>query len=971
MWANILFSIAFFSACAAAILPGIPLKTRYICTLLLIFLSAVTFLSLRFQRKKPVLLLWISSRMAEIRYFFFSFFLFMLAFFVLYWTPEKGITVSYSPSLEPVSSGTMPSLESPSSKNERQIRIDLDSFDIQPTHLPFSFLSQAKGTITYSASFYLSKPLETILFFVSHGNADWTIDELHLARFNANELSRYQLIQHSLQPGIHSLRCTLHAASPIPWISVQSGMKEPLRGPFFDSSAPASVFFLRIQKTITYFFFLLAFFFLIPFLNNFLIWFHDFAYRNRAFFILLGFVAGITIFVLIRLQFAVHTNREYEADEAAFGLMSQRLLEGQSPPLFHYGQKYQGSLEAYPLALSMLYSKTVAAGLHMLPLIWCVGFLLITGITFWRFGNMYLALAACLCLGIGGLHFHWIFSKCWFGYSFSLLSGSILWAIALLGWSKLRLSPGWAALWGLTAGFSFYQLPLSLPFILFSGILNSLSFIRIVTSHYFSSLKQSSRRKLFVSSFLRSGLFISLLFFFLASFPYWGGFILQGDTGALQFIVKGRELAPPRIQQENPFVDRFLCECLPALLGMRAPYDHLNDLPSIYFPAFPPLLFVVSVILFPFYSKRSFSDFAIFSGFRIRTLVFLFALFVMLLVTLSPFGIWPWYAIPLYWVLPLFLFGFLRFAWSLSPSISAVAGFLFFLSALSAFKDYNPLFHQPSSLSYDGLRIPNHNLDIHALLNEKNIRFLLCDQGYDFSPGVAGRDWLGESLLLESNNTIPVDRRSRRAPECAQELLRSSRVGYLLHQDFYYNNPSPGENAQLYSPLSLGIFDTLFGPEYLDYERYVIAPYILYLPRPYRTVFDKSDYLLAASNPIYLLAAADHNLGFRGDGRNAYWSSDIIPEEGCFLRVTFPSPRPVQNLLLFHGSKISDRTRDNLVFIRQEDGILYNVGKLTYHPQILSSVLKLHNQIVTNEIEIRVSKPVEKNWWTIYEFWIY
>ncbi|MBN2326552.1 MAG: hypothetical protein JXR73_05305 [Candidatus Omnitrophica bacterium] len=947
--------MAFILAASAMVVPSFLLRTRFLVVFFCAVYMILFYFSQSIQKKKPAFLDWISRIDPLKNRIFPGAFLLLAGCMLFFIAPDEGIQVDYL---------------SPNGQDER-IFIHPDAFEALPTYLPFNFPSSDSGALRYSASFQVSEQIYSLLLYVSYGEAEWMLDGAPIAHFDKDNADRYLLISRSIPPGVHKLVCETGRCSPPPHIFARTGTQQPICGPFFQGKSAShfqnSSFYRQVQA----FLLVLSFFFLLPLFNRFALTFSRCAQKFQTFSLFIFALTSIFLFVFIRFLFMENTGSVYEADEAAFGIMAERLIDGQSPPLFHYGQNYQGTLESFLLAFSLLFAGHLAAGLHFLPLVWGILFILLTVYTFWRYGGAFLAIFSLFVLSIGGLHFHWIISKTWFGYSFSLFIGSLLWLISFHALEKNRLSSGWAFLWGAAAGAGFYELPLSLPFILGSGCM----LLKLLFGAYMKTAPSRhtifSVRRLLIS-FYQSGFLLLLLAFFLTTSPYWISPFLSSGSDAMQFIVKGRSLAQPRVAGENPLVDRFFCECLPVLLGARAPYDHLTDIPQSLFPAFPPLLFFLCMVFYPFSSKGALSkDFLIRSN-ASRYSVFFFALLTVFFVSYSPFGIWPWYAIPLYWVFPLLLFVFVRFLWSFSPGASLAVFLLTALCFLSGFFHYNPMYHQPSSLSLQGMWIPPHFDSIKSLLHAKNIRYLLCDQGFDMSFNNAGRDWVGECLLFDSRGSlISVDRLSRRAPDDAQEIFNASRVGYLFHKDFYFNNPVPGSNPANYSPIDLIYLKTLFGPRYLNYEYYEKDPYVLFLPREKSVGFLKEKWSLSSSNPIFLNASVDHNLCLRGVGRDAYWSSDFISDKGCTFQITFDKPKIMQNLLLFHGTKTSDRTKTNKVVITTDKQFSYDAGSLEYVPEIRSSYMRLPEPLSVAKIEITVGATDDRSWWTLYEIWAY
>lgn len=958
MLLNSLFAIAFFTIVLLLTAPGPSFQLRLFGTgLSLLVLGWSSIKSL--WRGLPLPFLdWIVQPRASRRYLPLAsiFLAAALLFYAL--SPRQGIRFTFTDTRT----------------GQSTIRIlDLPVLDINPTLFLPALLNIDQGIMRFSCAFRVFEEAFYALPHTSNGRAVWKLDGTEIVRFEADESSRHRLVPVSLQPGLHEIECETTSLNPIPRLSIAFSQFHqppftPLQGPFIQGLPPISPVIYPLSRILSSLFLLLAFFFWIPTLNHLCLAIAAWTQRHATLFMSLGWVAGIVWFVVIRLNFYKNICY-YEADEAAFGLMAQRLQTGQSPPLFHYGQPYQGTVEAFPLALSLFWGKSPAVGLHALPEIWGLLFIALTCVTFWQFGSPALALCAFLCLGLGGLHYHWIFSKTWFGYSFSLVCGAGLWFLVLSGWRAGRLSPGKALLWGSLAGLSFYELPIVLPFILSSGLLLLHLAGRRIMRLWIDFPSPHSMKHKALMGVIQSGAALAFLSLLLFTAPYWISPFLGEGLSALEFVAKGRALPAARVAGENPLLDRFLGECLPVFFGSRAPYDHQHDLPAALFPWFPPLFFLIGLVLFPWISSRVQTGEKMLSEPVVRNAIFAFMLLTILFVSYSPFGVWPWYAIPLYWSLPVLLFVFIRFLWRISPSLAAASLIIYGVSLTTPLADYSPLYHQPASLSYQGLWIPTRFEEIKSALRERSIRYLLCDQGFDYLTGTPGRDWVGECLAFDANQDIlAFGRLSRRLEDSAQEIVNAARVGYLFHKDFYYNNTTG--DPMLYSALTMENLEALFGPRWLNYDRLEMDPYILFLPPRGEPRNPKNTWRLEASNPNYQLAAADNNISVRAYNRETYWSSDAIPASGAYFRVTFPAPRSVSKLILFHGTKSSDRTRENLVMLKTPQGANIVAGSLRYEPEIRSSVLVLNDAIEASGVEIHVSPTPDNSWWTIFEIWI-
>jgi len=885
------------------------------------------------------------------------------SFFIFYLSPQTGINIVFFDENQ---------------KIVHQQRLNIDSFNIIPPFFPERILLSDHLSCRVSTCFYSKKPIHLMQFFVSGGNATWKLDDRETATVHYEDSQRHLVMFSEISPGVHRIECEINRMSSIPRISIDAslGVKkvhQPLKGPFILSNQPFAFSFLHISRQLSAFFILIGLFLLIPFFNTILSLLSQAVYRYSALFLPVGVIAILIFSFYLHIQFIQVSQNGFEADEAAFGVMSQRLLQGQSPPLFHYGQNYQGTLEAIPLSFSLSHVEEPNRALHRISQ--CFGFLfiLITVCTLGIFGNASLALFSLVCLGIGGLHFHWIVSKAWFGYSFSLFLGAALWAVVLYGAKKGRFSPGLLLLWSFIAGMALYELPISILFILGSGFV----FIYSLKKPSLNFSKQDNKNRN-LSSFLVSGslkkshLFFLVICLFLFLSPYWISPLLSGGFDAAEFLFQGRNLPSTRIMGENAFFDRFLCECLPTLLGSRAPYDQQHDLPSVFFPSIPSLFFALSVLLFPLFSRLFLPSNTLIHSRLIRYSILFYTILSIVVLSFSSFGLWPWYAIPLYWVIPILYFVFLRLLWSLSPSICFMAGFLLLLSTLSAFPSHSFLFHQPSSLSYQGLPLPTNFSELKQTLKEQNVRFLICDQGFDFFEKSTGRDWIGESLFFDSSGEIvSVDRLSRRFPDSAQELLNASRVGYLFHKRFFVKIAS-NLKAPESAPLTIENVSNLFGPKFLDFSRFDIDPYILFLPPQKFLGSRKNEINLKTSDPIYdiyLHTAIDNNISARGSGRETYWSSGPIGGKGMEFFISYPKPHEIKKIILFHGTKISDRTRENAVWYNDSSGENVFLGSFVYHHEARSSLLLLEKPVVTDKISITI--PQNKDyWWTIFELWI-
>ncbi len=816
-----------------------------------------------------------------------------------------------------------------------------------------------------------------MVLYANYGNITFKIDNHEVLTKTKNDIERYQPVKIDLSSGIHKVECLIEKTFPLPQLSISTTENTEqeytyLEGPFLSPDKFISFRFLTWFEFLFFFFGLIFFFFFIPFFNHFMYKTAFVIKQYPSSFLILGWLVAILVFIYLHLNIYQKIERQYEADEAAFGLMSENLLLGQSPPLFHYGQPYQGTFESFPLSFSLFSHEEPSIGLKFLPRFWGICFILLTTLTFILYGNFSIGLFVFLLLTLSGIHFHWIISKAWFGYSFTLFCGSLLFLISLHVYNRNTLSPGLCFLWGVISGIALYELPIALPFVIVSGSLFIYALIRKV--HFKCILSKSSFPKKINSYFLpiimdRSFLagIVGILLF---SFPYYLSFLPIFESGAAQFLVKGRVLPPPRVPEENPLFDRFLDECLPTILGSRAPHNQLNNLPEVIFPDLIPLIFLLGLLIFPFISGSVLPKGNLLHRKIFCTMTYSLIIFTILIVTYSPFGIWPWYLLPIYWSLPILLITVIFCFWSWSPAIAAgivIASTISFSSSLSALTQMQ---FQPSSLASAGLPLPTDFSRVKAMLRKNNVRYVISDQGFDIAEGVVGRDWIGESLTFDSNmEIIALNRLLRRLPSGAQELIQSSRVAYLFHSDYYFNNP-PKNNQENYTPLSFKHLDLLFGQKNLNYNKLDCGEYILYIPEKSCVGIRKDLWEVSSSNPVFLQAAYDHNMGIRAHGREAYWSSGPIPEDGAWIRVKLDEQMFINRIILFHGTKIFDYPRENEVWIINNNGVHKKAGSLEFDFEVRSSGLILDKPTLAKEVLIKVFQPEKDYWWTIFEMWI-
>lgn len=878
--------------------------------------------------------------------------------------------------------------------NEHLEKFDLlhyERFEMLPSRIPQEVQVQIPERLTLSGYFQLKTHINAWLLFTSHGKAIWKLDGETIAEIHPESNIRSLFSYTDIPPGVHHLSCEISGYTVVPVISARmsTGINKEmsvLSGPFVSSLDKGGLHLLYWKNHAFWLFMVLGLMALVPVMNN--ISYVAINYLSHYSGILMTGLWVITVCAILTLQSSFMYHPEFlqiEADEAAFGLMSQQLLYGQSPPLFHYGQNYQGTSESIVLAFLQMVFSSPETALKALPTLWFILFVGITAFTLWRFGSASLSLFSCVVFLFMGIHFHWLFHKAWFGYSFSLVCGAVMW-FAALNTLQYGLRPGIAALWGIFAGISLYELPVSISFVMTTFVLMLYSSYQAVPLD-----RNTWKMRMYTVMFHKSMLILYACLVVCLS-PYILYIALEGKTDSLSFLVKGRELSAPKESGEHPFINRFLEECLPVLSGNRLPYDQQAFPDEILFPYLPSVLLVISMLSFLVFCRRwntkPLSNLWTISTFQ-NTIhlgegflffhpvayfgVFFFAVFVIGLGCYSPFGIWPWYFASIYWALPVLLYPLFITGIKNTPGLTIIISALFIYTQTQSFSLLNQRAFQPLSISAAGLELPSNFTEIADSLREHDVHFVIADQGYDYSSGDAGRDWIGETASFQTGmQVISFDSHSRRLPDQAQLLMRANRVSYLFHQDFLYQNPVPGDTN--YSSITMKKLETLFGSDFLNYQRLTFPPYILFIPPKKMNnelpILSKNQLFVEAGWPYFVEPILDHNLGIRSTSSRAYWSSGSIPPEGVTLSFSFDKARRLNRLVLFHGIKANDYPLNNEVKGYTSDGKEISLGKLNYFPEALASKLDIADLNEFHSVKILVF-PNDEYWLTVYEAWIW
>ncbi|MBL7058801.1 hypothetical protein ISS03_05760, partial [Patescibacteria group bacterium] len=78
------------------------------------------------------------------------------------------------------------------------------------------------------------------------------------------------------------------------------------------------------------------------------------------------------LIVFVRVMFLMNWQFMLDGDESVVGIMAKHILEGESNPIFYYGQNYMGTLEQYSAALLFFFFGVSPFILKIVPLIYYI-----------------------------------------------------------------------------------------------------------------------------------------------------------------------------------------------------------------------------------------------------------------------------------------------------------------------------------------------------------------------------------------------------------------------------------------------------------------------------------------------------------------------------------------------------------------------------------------------------------------------
>jgi 4-amino-4-deoxy-L-arabinose transferase-like glycosyltransferase len=208
--------------------------------------------------------------------------------------------------------------------------------------------------------------------------------------------------------------------------------------------------------------------------------------------------------IALRLPYLL-TPHHFDSDQAVMGLMAKHILEGEFP-VFYWGENYCGPVESYLASLLFYLFGISTFTLGLSPLLFSIGFMMITYKFAREIAGEKGGLIALLLVSIAPPFLIWHSVLARGNYIENLTLGSLILLVTyriIYKDNKIYLYP----ILGFLSGLAWYISPQAIHYILISGI--------------FLFLKD---RKIF----FKRRFFIIILFFFLGSLPFWIYNVLNG-----------------------------------------------------------------------------------------------------------------------------------------------------------------------------------------------------------------------------------------------------------------------------------------------------------------------------------------------------------------------------------------------------------------------------------------------------------
>lgn len=184
----------------------------------------------------------------------------------------------------------------------------------------------------------------------------------------------------------------------------------------------------------------------------------------------LVFILSVALFLRIYVSYKAYYST---FDTATTGVMALNILKGEKP-LFFYGQKYMGAIEAYTAAVFFAIFGVSELVLSMVPIVYSLGWILATFLLFNELWGYSAGLVAGLCIAIPDWDTLWYCIGSYGGYPESFFLGTIaLWIAVRFMQRELNFRSALlhSAVWGLTSGIALWTHPLSVVYIITSAVI--------------------------------------------------------------------------------------------------------------------------------------------------------------------------------------------------------------------------------------------------------------------------------------------------------------------------------------------------------------------------------------------------------------------------------------------------------------------------------------------------------------------
>lgn len=432
-----------------------------------------------------------------------------------------------------------------------------------------------------------------------------------------------------------------------------------------------------------------------------------------------------------RLLLLISSNAGIESDEAIVGLMAKHISEGKEIPIFYYGQPYMGSLEAILVAPLYLLFGVNNYCLKLIPLLFSLGYIVITYFLAFKLSGRLTARLACICAALAPSPLIIWSLKARGGFIETIFLGSLSFLICLNIFKSEKLNLRNFAYLGLVLGLGWWTNNQIIFFIAPIGL--SILYLLFTNSLY--SLKNSFQIAIVgIVSFIIGGL--PFWIYNLTEKPKWQSFeLLFGQTAG------GSSLT---------YFSDYWSVALPIILGAQKFWSDNETYPSAKFAIYS----LLAIIIF-FGSLKSDK--------KERTFFLPLVLFLAttpLIFSLSSFG-WlskaPRYLLPLYSAIPIII---AYATYNLSKDKIGRVAYVFFsliiLHNLASNYLDGTIADEGQPMVYQGSRVSEDHTALYKWLEEHSCNHIHTNY------------WIGYRTALETREEITFTRfgtpRSLRLP---------------------------------------------------------------------------------------------------------------------------------------------------------------------------------------------------------------